>query len=102
MGKSEIESAQKAVEGLHGGKASFRRKVYVIEESAGERVWEGDVFVFALEEHPTARSAYAWSVSIPGSERRRFYAVLHEGPVDSPEKAIRAAIIQAWREESKT
>ena len=58
--------------------------------SCSERVWDVDVHVFALEGHPNAQKAYAWSVPFPGSERRRFYAVLPEGPVDSPEKAVRA------------
>jgi hypothetical protein len=72
--------------------------VHVIEDYEGERAWEGDVYVFALEGHPTAQRAYAWSVPVHGSERRRFYAVLHKGPIDSPEKAVRAAIVNAYRE----
>jgi hypothetical protein len=88
---------RRAVEGLHGCKASFLESVRVIEEVDGERAWDGDVYVFALEGHPTAQKAYAWSAPVPGSGKRRFYAVLHEGPVDSPEKAVRAAIVQAHR-----
>lgn len=79
-------------------KLGHYRRVHVIEEFEGERAWEGDVHVFALEGHPTAGKAYAWSVPVPGSDRRRFYAVLHEGPVDSPEKAVRASIVQGYRE----
>lgn len=89
------------MEGLHGCRASFHESVHVIEEFEGERAWEGDVHVFAIGGHPTAEKAYAWSVPVPGSERRRFYAVLHEGPVDSPEKAVRASIVQAYREGGK-
>jgi hypothetical protein len=91
------EDLTRAVEGLHGGRATFQETVLVVEEYEGERVWEGDVYVFALEGHPSAQRAYAWSVPIPGSDRRRFYAVLHKGPVESPETAVRAAIVQARR-----
>ena len=37
--------------------------------------------------------AYAWSSPIEGSTKRRFFAVLHQPPVDSPQVAVRAAII---------
>jgi hypothetical protein len=92
---------QEAVESLYGCKAEYSKSVRVIEEFEGDRAWEGDVYVFALEGHPTAQKAYAWSVPVPGSERQRFYAVLHEGPVDSPERAVRAAIVRAYREGEK-
>lgn len=97
MRNLEIADYRQAVEGLHGGRASFVETVRVVEEFEGERAWDGDVHVFALEEHPTAQKAYAWSVPVPGSERRRFYAVLHEGPVDSPETAVRASVVQEYR-----
>jgi hypothetical protein len=34
---------------------------------------------------------------IEGSAKRRFFAVLHVPPVDSPEKAVRAAIVHDYR-----
>ena len=92
-----LSDARREVEGMHGGTATHLDTVHVIEEFEGERAWDVDVHVFALEGHPSAQKAYAWSVPVPGSERRRFYAVLHEGPVDSPEKAVRAAIVEAYR-----
>lgn len=93
-----IEEYRRAVEGLHSGRASFVETVRVVEEYEGERAWDGDVHVFALEGHPTAQTAYAWSVPGESSKGRRFYAVLHVGPVDSPEKAVRAALVAANRE----
>ncbi|MGC1780562.1 MAG: hypothetical protein WBB34_21715 [Xanthobacteraceae bacterium] len=56
-------------------------------------VWEGVVHVFTVHGHPKARKAYAWSSPIEGSDKRRFFAVLHEGPVKSPVDAVRAAIV---------
>ena len=43
--------------------------------------------------HPTATRTYAWSSAIEGSTKRRFFAVLHQPPVDSPQAAVRAAIV---------
>jgi hypothetical protein len=48
--------------------------------------------VFDLTGHPTAARAYAWSSEVTGSDRPRLTAVLHGGPVDSPEAAVRASI----------
>jgi hypothetical protein len=53
----------------------------------GKTVWEGVVH------HPKATRAYAWSSPIEGSNRRRFYAVLHLGGIRSPLDAVRAAIV---------
>ncbi len=86
-----------AVKGLHGCEASVERFVHVIEQYEGEVAWEGDVAVFSVTGHATAERAYAWSDPVSGSDRRRFYAVLHEYPVDSPEKAVRAAIVSEYR-----
>ena len=58
--------------------------VPVREEYHGQTVWEGVVHVFDLADHPTAARAYAWSSPISGSSKKRFFAVLHQPPVDSP------------------
>jgi hypothetical protein len=36
------------------------------------------------EDHPKATRTYAWSLSVEGSDRRRFHAVLHLGALDRP------------------
>ncbi len=83
-----------AIESQHGGYAHFVQSVPVHEEYEGEPVWDGIVHVFRLEDHPTATRAYAWSTLLDeGTGRRRFYAVLHAGPVQSPTDAVRAAIV---------
>ena len=60
-------------------------------------MWDGRVEVFDLIDHPTAERAYAWAHETDEG-RSRFVAVLHEGPVDSPEAAVRAAIVAEHRE----
>lgn len=70
-----------------------------VNEQFGEQTaWEGTVSVFSID-HPEADTCYAWSSPIEGSERRKFYAVLKVPPVDSPEAAVRAAIVSDYRGE---
>jgi hypothetical protein len=55
------------------------------------------VYVFDLAGNPNATRAYAWSSPIEGSDRRRFFAVLHMGAIKSPVDAVRAAIVAEHR-----
>lgn len=82
-----------AIRHLHGVEARHVETVHVREAAPnGEKVWEGDVEVFDLATHPSgAKRAYAWSEPTEGT-RRRFFAVLHLGPVDSPAKAVQGSI----------
>jgi len=73
--------------------------VPVKEEFEGQIAWEGSVLIFNLTGHPEADKCYAWSSPIEGSKKRKFYAVLHVPPVDSPKKAVRASIIQDYRKD---
>src|SRR5215470_501823 len=99
MAGFEVEAAQlqRAVEGQHGGKAVLVSVEPVKETFMGQTVWEGAVHVFDLEGHPKATRAYAWSSPIEGSNKRRFYAVLHLGGIRSPLDAVRAAIVAEHR-----
>jgi hypothetical protein len=80
---------RKAIRKLHGCNSTWVQSVPVTEIFDGEIVWEGTVQVFDLEGHPTAKRAYAWSHGVNGSERRRFVTVPHQGPIDSPQSAVR-------------
>jgi hypothetical protein len=88
---------KRAVERVHGGTATLAQSVPVREIFEGKPVWEGVVHVFDLAGHPNATRAYAWSSPIEGSTKRRFFAVLHQPPVDSPQAAVRAAIVTEQR-----
>jgi hypothetical protein len=81
-----------AIRHMHGSEARHVESVSVRETFRGQVVWDGEVQVFDLTGHPTARRCYAWSHATEGS-RRRFYAVLHHPPVDSPVAAVRASIV---------
>jgi hypothetical protein len=92
--ETSIEALQKAILDLHGCKATWIKSVPVKEAFKHETVWEGVVQVFNLEGHPQATQCYAWSYRLESSKKRRFFAVLHQGPIDSPEKAVRAVIVR--------
>jgi hypothetical protein len=81
-----------AIKNLHDADATLIEYVPVMERVQGKVVWSGSVGVFALTGHATATKVYAWSDETTGT-RRKFYAVLHEGPVDSPRKAVRSAVL---------
>ncbi len=89
-----VDDLKRAVEQQHGGTATFVESVPIKEESFdGRVVWEGAVHVFNLDGQSTATRAYAWSSPIEGSDKRRFFAVLHLGGVRGPQDAVRAAIV---------
>lgn len=98
MSEVPIDALKEAILNLHNCDSTWIEAVPVTETFQGQAVWVGTVQVFDLVGHPTATRCYAWSHAIEGSENRRFVAVLHQGPVDSPEKAVRAAIVQEQRE----
>jgi hypothetical protein len=91
----EVEASQlkRTVEAQHGCTATLVQSVPVKETFDGKTVWEGVVHVFTIHGHPKAKKAYAWSSPIEGSDKRRFFTVLHQGPVTSPAEAVRAAIV---------
>src|SRR6185295_1752226 len=95
--KVPLENLVHAVELQHHCKAQLAQSVPVKETHAGATVWEGVVHVFDLAGHPKATRAYAWSSPIEGSDKRRFFAVLHLPPITSPADAVRAAIVAEQR-----
>ncbi len=96
----EVETAelQQTVEHMHHCKARLAQSVPVRERYGNMTAWEGVVHVFDITGHPKATRAYAWSSPIEGSDKRRFFAVLHQGPVTSPVEAVRAAIVAEQKE----
>lgn len=93
---ADLESLTATAE-MHGGTARLVQAVPVRETFEGAPVWEGVVHVFDLEGHPSATRVYAWSSPIEGSDRRRFFGVLHIPPITSPVEAVRAAIVAQHR-----
>ncbi len=97
MPETLVKALKEAIRNLHNCDSTWIESVSVTETFQGETVWNGVVEVFELHGHPSAARAYAWSHAVDDSENRRFVAVLHQEPVDSPEAAVRAAIVQEQR-----
>ena len=97
MAEVQVSELKHAVESQHGCTATLAQSVPVKETFGGKTVWEGIVHVFKIHGHPQASQAYAWSSPIEGSDKRRFFAVLHLSPITSPVEAVRAAIVAEQR-----
>jgi hypothetical protein len=93
MNEVATSNLKRTVEAQHGCTATLIQSVPVKETFDGKTVWDGIVHVFQIHGHPKATKAYAGSSSIEGSDKRRFFAVLHIPPVTSPVEAVRAAIV---------
>ena len=87
MNELPLAGFQHAIRQTHGAQSRFLSRERVVEKFEGETVWEGEVLVFQLLDHPTVARCYAWEVD------GEVTAVLHEGPVDGPQAAVRAAIL---------
>jgi hypothetical protein len=62
----------------------------------GRTVWDGKVEVFQLDQHPNAKVAYGW-VHENDEGRKVDVVVLGIPPVNSPEEAVRAAIVAEFK-----
>ncbi len=101
MTEEDIAQLKESVESQHGGIATHVQSVPVKETFNGQTVWEGVVEVFDLEGNARSTRAYAWSSHIEGSDKRRFFAVLHLGGIRSPQDAVKAAIVAEHQEAEK-
>lgn len=88
-----IEELQAGFLKLHGCDATYVETVPVVEEFQGETIWQGDVEVFDIRGHPKATRGYGWGYVASESEGRRYFTVLELPPVDSPQTAVKAAIM---------
>lgn len=94
---NDVARLQRAIKDLHGLDATHVRSEPVHETFRGETVWEGDVEVFALQGHPKATTAYAWSHETDEGKLRHV-AVLELPPIKSAVDAVRAAIVAQQRD----
>ena len=94
---SNIDELKEAIRKLHGVESTHIESVPIKETFQGRTVWEGVVDVFELHGHSEAKKAYAWSHEA-GNQAKRHVAVLHVGPITSALHAVRAAIIQEYRD----
>lgn len=94
INESELEAA---ICDAFGKRAQLQQVERITETFNGRTAWDGVVHVFALDGHPEAKVAYAWTAPIEGSTKRRFYTVLGKPPINSAADAVRAAIVAEHR-----
>ena len=64
----------------------------------GQVVWDGVVEVFDLKGHPKTDRAYAWSHDTGDHKHTKHHVTVpHIPPAISPQIAVRAAIVQEFR-----
>lgn len=87
-----------AVEHLHKCSANHVGTVPVNEVFQEKPVWQGEVEVFDLANHPKAKRCYGWShLAGKKDDKERFVAVLELPPVVSPETAVRLQIVKDFK-----
>jgi len=95
---SHIQDLRDVIQRLHGAEAKHVESVPVVEQHQGQTVWDGIVEVFDLIGHPKTHRVYAWAHETDDPKKpKRHVTVLHIPPVVSPQTAVRAAIIQEYR-----
>ena len=95
-----IEELKEVIRRLHGTESTHVETVPVVETFQGQTVWEGEVEVFDLLDHPTASRIYAWSHDTDDPNNpRRHVTVLHLPPAITPRKAVQASIVSDYREQ---
>jgi len=97
-----VEELRAVIGKLHGYDSKHVESVPVHEVFQGKTAWRGVVEVFDLIGHPKAKRCYAWS-HLDGAqdEKTKYVAVLGVPPIDTPQKAVQAAIVSELRGEEK-
>ena len=85
MNKLSTDEFERAIHARLGVHARLHTREFVRESLEGA-VWEGEVLVFVVLDHPSTTSCYAWS------RGERVTAVLGLSPVTSAAKAVRAVM----------
>ena len=95
---NNIEELQEVIRKLHGSFATHVETVPVVETFNGQTIWEGEVEVFDLHDHPKTDRVYAWSHDTDDADNpRRHVTVLHIPPATSPLRAVQASIVSDVR-----
>jgi hypothetical protein len=94
---THIEELMDVIRHRHGVESSHVESVPITETFQGKTIWRGIVEVFDLQGHARASRVYAWSYATDNPKKPLHVTVLHRGTVDSPLKAVQAAIIEEFK-----
>jgi hypothetical protein len=93
-----IEELQDVIKRLHGTEATYVETVPVKETFEGQTVWEGEVEVFDLADHPLASRVYAWAYDREDeSKPTQHVTVLQIPPATTPQNAVKASIVAEYK-----
>jgi hypothetical protein len=92
-----IDELRDVIRRLHGVESTHVESVPIKEVFQDKTVWDGIVEVFELHGHPKAPKIYAWAYETDNPKKPKHVTVLHIGPITSPLLAVRAAIVQEFR-----
>jgi hypothetical protein len=92
-----VEELQDMIRHRYGVESTHIESVPITETFEGKTIWEGNVEVFELKNHPKAPKLYAWSYATNDPKRPLHVSVLHVSPISSPIQAVRAAILEESR-----
>jgi hypothetical protein len=88
---THLKLLQIAIRLEHDCDAVHRQTVPVHETIGGKTIWKGEVEVFDLDGHATAKTCYAWWQDRKDTDRR-YVTVLEKQIVNSAEMAVKAAV----------
>jgi hypothetical protein len=89
-----------AIQQLHGCAATHVETVPVKERFEGKTVWQGEVEVFNVPDHPKVDQLFAWGYQeSDGQPDMKAVTVLAVPPITTPQKAVQACIANEVRRE---
>ena len=89
-----VDALIDAIRREHDCEPEHTASVPVREIFRGQTIWQGAVEVFALRGHPSAARCFAWTHAEGDDPQARCVTVLELPPVDSPQAAVRAALLR--------
>jgi hypothetical protein len=93
-----IKELKAVIRHCYGVESEHVESVPIKEVHDGKTVWDGIVEVFNLKNHPKTTRAYAWSYETDDPNQGPHHVtVLHIHPVKSARDAVKAAIVQEFR-----
>jgi hypothetical protein len=93
-----IEELRDVIRRLHGVEARHVESVPITEHFEGRTIWDGIVEVFEISGDSRTNKVYAWAHDTDDPAKPRHHVtVLHIPPVITPLLAVRAAIVQEFR-----
>ena len=96
-----LDELKEAIRATYGCEAEHDETVSVREVFRGRTLCEGAVEIFDLHGHESARRCFAWTHTEEGEKRPRYVTMLELPPIDSPQAAVRAALLQEVQAERR-